>query len=343
MNELQPRPDLSGASPAVVAYIDWLEAQLSERTAAPGRGRAPADEPAEPPTTINILTITRDGQAKRTPRHLYGRQRRGGMGVFDLELGEDDSPAALVAADESDVVLVFTSGGRAYRLPVSALPELPVRARSRSLRELISLSPHELVVAALPAAGADYVTLLSQRGWVRRVRASFLGPSLIPGTIFHDVKEGGPLVAAAWTSGQADLFIVTRAGKAIRFAESQVPARGCLGIRLDATDAAVAVAGAAADGGVFIMTRDGLGTVRLMTGFAANKAPGAGGKTAMKSDDVAGAVTVGPQSDILAISRLGKIIRFAAADIPAKEGVVQGVACMSLRADEVSAVATLDL
>jgi DNA gyrase subunit A len=345
MSTPPPRPDLTGIAATVVAYVEWLEAQLAQPAA--GRPRAAAEETAEPPTTINILTISRAGMAKRTPRHLYGRQRRGGMGVFDLELGEDDAPAALVAADEAGTVLVFTNGGRTYRLPVALLPESPVRARGHSLRDLIQLSPHEQVVAALPAAPpgarAESVVLLSQRGWVRRVRASFLGPSLIQGTIYHDVKEGGPLVAAAWTSGRDDLFIATREGKAIRFAESQVPARGCLGIRLDATDAAVAVAGVDGAGGVFLMSQDGLGTVRLMSGFAANKAPGAGGKVAMKTDALAGAVAVGSDDDVVAISRLGKIIRFAAAEIPPKEGVVQGVSGMALRADDVAAMAALDL
>jgi DNA gyrase subunit A len=269
------------------------------------------------------------------------------MGVFDLEMAEDDTPAALAMADESETVLVFTSGGRTYRVPVAALPEAPVRARGQSLRELVNLSPHEHVVAALPAVGpvsrSESVALVSQRGWVRRIRASFFGPSLIQGTIFHDVKEGGPLVGAAWTGGKGDLFIMTRDGKAIRFAESQVPSRGCLGIRLDAADIAVGIAGATADGGVFVVGQDGAGTIRLMSGFAANKAPGAGGKLAMKSDQVVGAVAAAGENDLMLISRLGKLIRFSAADIPPKEGVVQGVACMSLRADEVAAVLALDL
>ena len=77
-----------------------------------------------------------------------------------------------------------------------------------------------------------------------------------------------------------------------------------------------------------------------MSGFGANKAPGAGGKTAMKADVIVGAVPVTEQSDVFAISRLGKIIRFRSREVPAKEGVVQGVNCMSLRADECVAMTT---
>ena len=54
---------------------------------------------------------------------------------------------------------------------------------------------------ALAEGGGQYIILLSQRGWVRRVRAAYLGGSLIAGTSFHDVKEGGPLVAACWSGG----------------------------------------------------------------------------------------------------------------------------------------------
>ena len=113
-----------------------------------------------------------------------------------------------------------------------------------------------------------------------------------------------------------------------------MPVRGCLGLRVDPGDRVVGVAATAAEGGVFILGQDGKGTVRLLAGFAANKAPGAGGKVAMKADAIVGITAVNEYSDIFAISRLGKIIRFAVNEVPAKEGVVQGVNCMNLRADE---------
>jgi DNA gyrase subunit A len=334
------RPDLSQTPADVVAYVETLEAELARlrgRAEAP-RAVAPAALPDEPPTPYAIVTISRRGAAKRTPRHLYGRQRRGGMGVFDLDAAEDDSPSLLAHAGDNDTLLLFTSDGRAFRLPAGKLAASPVRARGVALSEHLPLRPGERVIGALTEGGGQYVILLSQRGWVRRVRAGYLGGSLIPGTSFHDVKEGGPLVAACWSGGSDDLFLASREGKAIRFMETQVPARGCLGIRLDVTDAAVAATAVRAEGGVFLLGADGQGTVRLMSGFAANKAPAAAGKVAMKTEQLVGAVAVGPGDELVIISRLGKLIRFAADEIPAKEGVVQGVACMALRADEATAV-----
>jgi DNA gyrase subunit A len=333
----------------VRAYIEALEGEIV-RLREPAGGRtartATAEQPdlqPEAPGSSMVLTLSHQGLAKRSPRHLFSRQRRGGMGVFDIDLPEGDIPSSLSIADVADTLLIFTNNGRAFRLPVEALAEAPVRARGQSLSGLINLPPHEHVVAALPDGRGQFVALLSQRGWVRRIRASYLGKGLIQGNVFHDVKEGGPLVAACWTPGNESLFIASREGKGIRFDETQVPGRGCLGMRLDVADAAVAVSAVAEDGGVFVATADGLGTVRLMGGFSANKAPGAGGKVVMKTEALIGAAAVGDGDDVVMISRLGKIVRFAAAEVPAKEGVVQGVACMSLRADEVVAVSVVPM
>jgi len=339
MGEIE-RPDLSRVEPLVRAYIEALEAELARRNR---RDRdepeaTPSDQPSEPPTGLNVITISHDNAAKRTPRHLYGRQRRGGMGVFDLNTGKEDHPALLTVADEEQHMLLFSNFGRAFRLPVNILTEGEVRDQGQALGDLLPFRPHERIVAALPDQGGEYVILASQRGIVRRIRGSYLGSSLIPGMSFHDVKEGGYLTAACWTQGDGDLFLVTRLGKAIRFAESQVPSRGCRGIQVHIDDGLVGVASVQPDGGVFLLGEDGRGTIRLMSGFAANRAPGAGGKIAMKTDHLVGAVTVRDQDDIFVISRQSKIIRFGAAEVPAKTGVVQGVNCISLRGDKAVAV-----
>lgn len=336
------RPDLAHMPDEIVAYIESLEAEL-EKVRRYESGRAAPDVSArssEPPTTVQVITISRDGRAKRTPRHLYEAQRRGGMGVFDLETAEDDQPVVLVLADESEKLLLFTNQGRVFRVAVEAILQAEVRARGMQLGEALPLRPGEQIVSGLPAEGGVYVALLSQRGWIRRVRSSFFGRSLIPGMVFHDVNEGGPLTAACWTRGSGDLFIATTAGQAIRFMETQVPdRRGCLGIRLTPGDTAIAVAPVTEESGVFLLSADGRGTVRLMSGFRANKAPGAGGKQAIKTDKLTGAVAVSPTDELFVISQLSKIIRFSAEEVPAKEGVVQGVNCMNLRNDEAVAVA----
>jgi DNA gyrase subunit A len=328
------RPDLSGLPADVVAYIEALEAQLDAAGAAvepSGRGE-PVFEPSEPPTTANVISISARGLAKRTPRHLYARQRRGGMGVFDIDTPETDPPAFLLIADESATLLLVTTHGRAFRIPVRELPESPVRARGQSLLAGLPMRPDEAIAFVIGDQGGTYLCLVSERGQVRRIGSQAVR-SLNPGTVLHDPKDGGRPAAACWSSGTDELIIVTGQGRAIRFAERLVPVRGCLGLRVEQNDPVVAVAAAPASEGVFLLANDGKGALRLFETFAANKAPGSGGKAIMKTDSLVAALAVTADHDLFLLSRLGKIIRFRAADVPPKEGAVQGVNCMTLRAD----------
>jgi DNA gyrase subunit A len=341
------RPDLSNLPAAVLAYIETLEQELAhmQSSAGPERGEAPL-EPSEPPTTVQVITISRGGVAKRTPRHLYLRQRRGGMGVFDLDAPDGDPPAFLLLADISAGLILFSDHGRVFRLPVRSIPEREVRGRGESILSGFPLRASEritLLVEDAPPPNGAFLLLVTERGLVRRIAKQYLGSGLQSGTLLYDVKEGGAPAAACWSTGNDELFIVTRLAQAIRFTERLVPVRGCLGLRVDPGDAVIGVAATGAAGGVFLLARDGKGAIRQLSGFAANKAPGAGGKAAMKVDAVVGCVPIQAQmegrTDIFVLSQLGKIIRFSAAEVPPKEGVVQGVNCMNLRADECMALA----
>jgi DNA gyrase subunit A len=346
---LPDRPDLTHADPQIQAYIKALEAEI-ERLSSKGRRASsreqhsvstedvfdttPVSEPAEPPTTINIITVSASGIAKRTPRHYYLRQRRGGMGVFDLEIPEDEPPAILSIADQSQGLLILTNHGRAFRMPAGTILEKPVRGRGEGIVERLNLNPEEQLVAILPDRAQGYVALVSQTGMVRLLRHHIFGEFMKPGTLLYDLKTFGPLAAASWTPGDGDLFIATRQGRAIRFPEKQVPPQGCLGIRLGEGDTAVAITPVYPESRVFLLGADGRGTLRLMEGFTPNKAPGAGGKNALATDHLVTAIQTDDAGEIFIISHLSKIIRFDISEIPEKDGVVQGVICMSLRSDE---------
>jgi DNA gyrase subunit A len=363
------RPDVRQLDPAVRTYIEYLEAEIerleeatatAERETVNVRVRTPGTRarttegtaaresypaevaeppvPVEPPTTKNVISVSASGVAKRTPRHLYGRQRRGGMGIFDLDTPESDPPAFLTVADEAQHLLLVSTLGRAFRLPVKDLPETPVRGHGISLAQRFNFLTDERLGVIFPDNGGQYLLLVTQRGQVRRIRYHYLGESVLPGTVLHDIKEGGAPAAVCWSPGDSEIFIVTRQGLGIRFSEKQVPVRGCLGIRVDPGDVVTGVAAVPPDGRVFILANDGKGAARDLATFTANKAPGSGGKVAMKAEKVVGAAGITEQDDIFAISRLGKIIRFQANEVPPKEGPVQGVNCMALRADETTAM-----
>jgi DNA gyrase subunit A len=331
------RPDLTHTDPTIRAYIEALEAELRQRQ--PGSKAAPSPdepplEPTEPPTTRQVITVSRSGLAKRTPRHLYLRQRRGGMGIFDLDTPAADPPAHLLIADVSQDILLITSLARVFRRRVRQVPEAPIRSRGQHLAQGLPLENGETVALVVPHQSGGYLTVLTAQAQVRRLRHHFFGDNMTPGNLLYDPRVLGQPIAACWSSGSDDLFVATRQGRAIRFAESLIPAKGCPALRLSDDDAVVGLAAVPPGGGVFLLTADGKGAIRLMEGFSANKAPGAGGKAAMKTDQLMGVVAVTDSDDIFAISRLSKIIRFQIAEVPPKEGVVQGVNCMALRADE---------
>ncbi len=345
------RPDLSNVDPIIRAYIESLEAELLQHTTVRTRRAstsAVSDEEdetllpplvlTEEPTTLNVITLTGRGTAKRTPRHLYQRQRRSGMGIFDIDSADDDLPGVLVVADINQAILLFTNQARAFRVPVNTLPESPVRSKGQLISERIVLGNDEFFVAALPDIAKGGVALVSERGTVRYLRHHVFGEYMKPGTSMFDPLKFGPLVGACRTPGDGDLFIATRQGRAIRFSEKLVPPQPAQGIRLEPGDVVVGVASTNEDGAVFIVDANGKGTIRQMAGFAANKSAGGGGKIAMKTDELISVHAVHEGDDVFMISTLSKIIRFAANEIPQKEGVVQGVNCMSLRADKVAAV-----
>ena len=340
------RPDLTSLPADVQSYIENLEATIARLQSA-GQAEEPSSEPqqpSEPPTTQNVITISGRGMAKRTPRHLYARQRRGGMGVFDLDTPESDPPAHLVVADESESLILITSTGRAFRLPVAKIIQTAVNSRGQSLWEHVTLLPDEELSVVLADRGGAYAAILTDRGYVRWLVGHLLGPKLKAGTALYDAAKFGRPVSACWAPATGELFVTSRQGLGIRFSSRQLPLQSCaLGIRLNPGDQAAGIVAVNDETKVLMLTGDGKGTVRLMESFRANKSLGIGGKVALKTENLISLLPVGPDDDALIISRLGKVIRFQTDDIPEKTGPVQGVNCMALRADECVAAAVCPL
>lgn len=339
------RPDLSNTDPLVRDYIEYLERRLrigpDRHRDTPETDELPVSDaplPAEAPTTLQIITISKEGYTKRTARHHYPRQHRGGMGIFDLDLNGDDYPVTLANTDEEQSLLVFTNKARVYRHPVSKISSTDVHAKGKPLFDRSPLDHDEWVTVALPVRATGYVAMLSANGRVRILRHHLFGEHLKPGTSLFKYDEFGPLVSACWTAGDGDLFIASRSGQAIRFNEKLVSPQGDWGIRLSGDDSAVSITSIYPDSTVILIGKNGKGTRRAMSGFAPNKSAGGSGKQAMKTPGLVGSVACQPDDEVFLISQLGKIIRFRTDEIPLAEGTVQGVNCMSLRGDEVSSV-----
>ena len=337
------RPDLSDLPSAVVRYIEFLEKKSgisSVHADSVNESPVQAVETSyfEPETKDCILTLSRQGLVKRTYRHLYPRQHRGGMGIFDLDAPTPDQPSLLAHANENQTLLLFTNRARVFRIQLSSLDSAPVRSRGTQAFERYAFEPEETITAILPEQARGYIALASEYGKVRSLRHHLFGESMRQGTQVFNVNEFGPLASACWTPGDADLMLVTKLGAGIRFAEKAVPPQGGIGLKVAENDKVIGITSVDENSGVFVLGTDGKGTVRLMSGFAANKSPGGSGKLVLKSNSVIGVLTILPDDDIFIITRLGKVIRFRSDEVPPTEGVVQGVNCISMRADEAVSV-----
>jgi DNA gyrase subunit A len=334
------RPDISSVDPEIKKYIEYLEKKLglsAKPEPSPINEHIPDVFPPEAETTNCIISISAQGNVKRTYRHLYTRQHRGGMGVFDLETNLPDYPFVLGIANEPQTLLLLTNRARAFRYPLQLIESAAVHARGVLPFERMGFDSSESIAAILPEQARGYVALLGASGKVRLLRHHLFGEHMKPGTVLFNTAEFGALTSACWTPGDAEIFIVTSAGMGIRFAEKAISPQGDLGIRTGSDDSAVGITSVSDESNVFFIGADGRGTVRQMSNFAANKSAGGSGKIAFKNNKVVGASSIAPEDEIFVITRYGKIIRFMADEVPVTEGPVQGVSCISLRADEVTA------
>lgn len=351
------------ASPALRLYIRALEQEnarlrqelLELRESSARRQRATearaarVESPSVPVETVQhpgdvmVIAITRQGLAKRTPLNAYATQRRGGIGVYDIQAGRDDAVAHLLVGRAGAALLLLTNRGRAFRLAIDALPLTEVRARGASLPERLLLTPDEQIAAAVVLDDADprsNVLLATTGGWVRAWHRNYLGSRLQPGTLLYEPQKGGGAPAALTLSaGEGDVLLTLRSGLAYRFAESQVRRDGVRGIQVHPSDAVIGIASVNDESTVLLVTADGQGARREMSGFSANKTPGGQGKIIMKTDALVGVAAVAETDEALCISGLAKIIRFGVADVPIKAGSVQGVNVMDCRSDSLAALA----
>ncbi len=352
------------ASPALQLYIRTLEqdnarlrqviAELQQTTARRERAAAAREQRPEAalsqvqtvrhPEDVMVLSLTSQGQCKRTPLNEYATQRRGGVGVFDILSSRDDLAIHVVTARTSACLLVLTNLGRAFRLPVDTLPLTEVRGRGTSLPDRLALSAGESVAAVLAlddeTDSQPYVLIATANGWVHRLRRNYVGPRLQPGATLSDPqRDGGAPVVMSLSRGDADVLLALRGGTGIRFGEQLIRRDGVLGIQVKPGDSVAGITSVQDGDAVLLVTSDGKGTRRDMSSFRANKSPGGQGKVLMKTNSLVGAATVAETDEALCLSEHAKIIRFATAEIPIKSGSVQGNSVMDCRGSRLAAIA----
>ncbi len=214
-----------------------------------------------------LISVSQASYIKRTPLAAYRAQKRGGRGVQGMRTKDEDEVVDLISAHTLDHLLFFTNRGRVYGQRVFALPDAARDGRGLPMVNFLNLAAEERVTTVLVVpdfADAEYVTLLTRQGRIKRVKLSEFADVRPSGIIAMNLEPGDELGWARATRGGQEFLVVTAGGRALRFSENEVramgrTAAGVMGIRLNDGDVVKAFDVVEPEGHLLIITERGYG------------------------------------------------------------------------------------
>ncbi|WP_066359836.1 DNA gyrase subunit A [Herbidospora mongoliensis] len=300
-----------------------------------------------------VVTITRGGYAKRTNTDLYRAQKRGGKGVRGAQLRQDDIVEHFFVTTTHHWLLFFTNKGRVYRVKAYELPDSGRDARGQHLANLLAMQPDERVMEVLDLRDYEvspYLVLATRSGLVKKTRLSEYDSPRSGGLIAINLREDDEVIAARLVSEEDDLLLVSKNAQAIRFTASDEALRpmgratsGVIGMRFVDADELLAMNVMSHGDDVLIATEGGYAKRTPVEHYPLQ---GRGGKGVLTAKIVSargklvGAVMVGPEDEVFAITSAGGVIRTSAVEIKQSGRQTMGVRLMNLaEGDSVVALA----
>jgi len=309
------------------------------------------------PDKENILVLTRGGYIKRTDPAEYRAQRRGGVGVVDLNIKEEDFVSLFLTASTHDDLLFFTDRGKVYQMKMYDTPEGKRATRGKSIMNFLALTEGERVTSVLVAprpasAGATAkdkifsLLMVTKSGQSKRVAMEAFRDVRRSGIIAIALDSGDELLSAVVTEKDDEGILATSSGQAIRFKVNGIremgrAAGGVRAIKLKKNDAVVGLGvvhrEARATGTFLAVSANGFGKRTKLVEYKVQKRGGSGIKTAkvtaktgalIKAEVI---VNEAEEMEVLAISKHGQVIRTKLDEIPTLGRATQGVRIMKLR------------
>ncbi|MCB1919260.1 MAG: DNA gyrase subunit A [Candidatus Competibacteraceae bacterium] len=291
-----------------------------------------------------VVTLSHAGYIKAQPLSLYRAQRRGGRGRAATTIREEDFIDKLFIASTHDTLLCFSNRGRVYWKKVYELPQAGRIARGRPIVNLLPLEEGERINAVLAVrefSEDHYVFFATTSGTVKKTPLSEYSRPRASGIIAIDLRDGDQLVNVALTHGQCDIMLFTDAGKALRFAETDVrntgrSACGVRGIRLEERQKVIALI-VVGEGAVLTVTGKGFGKRTPVDDYPRKGRGGQGVisiQTSERNGQVTGAVQVESDQEIMLITDGGTLVRTPVEGISLVGRNTQGVKLISLQGQE---------
>jgi DNA gyrase subunit A len=299
------------------------------------------------------ITVTRGGYLKRTAVDTYRRQTRGGKGRIGMGTRAEDVVEHLLVASTHSYLLIFTTRGRVYWLKAYEIPDATTVGKGKHISNLINLQNDEEVKTFLSVKDFVpdlFVVMVTKHGVIKKSELTEFDNPMARGIIAVTLDEGDELIGARITNGGNYIFLGSREGQAIRFAESDVRAmgrhaHGVRAMKLAEGDYLVGVEVVEKDGLILSMGENGYGKRTPLDSYRLTARGGKGVinmKTTGKTGKVVAILSVKEDTDLVIVSQNGKIIRIEASTIRQAGRSTQGVRLVSLEeGDKVAAASVI--
>ena len=296
-----------------------------------------------------VITISHMGYIKRTPLAEYRTQNRGGVGAKGSATRDEDFIEHIYVASMHNTMLFFTEKGRCYWLKVYEIPEGARSSKGRAIQNVIQIEPDDKVRAYINVKrlnDAEYVNnnfiiMCTKDGTIKKTKLEAYSRPRQNGVNAIVIREGDQLIEAKLTSGNAEVMIAAREGKAIRFNESTVRpigrvGAGVRGISIEESDEVVGMICVEPDStqDVLVLSENGYGKRTDLDEYRITNRGGKGVKTinvTEKTGKLISIQAVTDDNDLMIINRSGLTIRTAVSQIRLAGRATQGVRIINLR------------
>jgi DNA gyrase subunit A len=300
------------------------------------------------PDEENVLVLTTGGYVKRTSPDDYKKQKRGGVGVVDLDTKDEDFVVNFLTATTHNDILFFSDKGKAYQIKMHELPEGKRATKGKALVNYLSISPEEKVtsVLAMPKELKNSklsLMMVTKQGVAKKVDASAFHDVRRSGLIAISLHDGDELTSVQFVAPTDEVILATAKGQSTRFKESDIRemGRGAAGVRAvkvgkgDSVVSTDVIKKTMTNPTFFVISSNGYGKKTALKEYKVQNRGGSGIKTmkiTSKTGNLMSAKVMTEEIDeIAAISKKSQVIRVETKEIPTLGRQTQGVRIMKLR------------
>ena len=283
-----------------------------------------------------VVMISRMGYIKRVPADKYKKQGRGGTGSNGTNLLDDDYVNQLFIGSTKEHLLFITNLGRAYWMKIHEIPESEKAARGAHIKGLLQVGPDEEIttVVSLKEFSEDLLLFMTTaQGVVKKVRSTEFANAKTRGIIGIKLNDGDKLISAIPTTGDCEVMLISRRGKALRITEDSVrlmgrASCGIKGMKLSEGDEIAAAVKVEKDANMILLTEKGVGK-RISFDLYSVHGRGTGGQRIFgnteSKGEIIGALNVKDSDEVVCMTSQGKTLRFKATDIKEQGTGASGV------------------